>query len=155
MQSRPSSPYDRQLWQWHGASICAVGRSFKRPTSPQPMITGVRDSVRLPLFEEKRKGLPVTRGNQGYPSTSRWLAVCLRLFLDVAGAKRSAAWAVWPGSCWCGRGVAGVRRLAKRWLLEGCPLEPGSPDTKPTQDREESKSTRLTESAIVWQDSIS
>lgn len=55
-----STIHNRQPWQWQDASTCAVGRRCKRPTSPQPTIASAHDSVRLPLFEEQRKGLPVT-----------------------------------------------------------------------------------------------
>jgi len=51
-----------QPWRWQDASTCAVGRRCKRPTSPQPTIASPHDSVRLPVSEEKRKGLPVTTG---------------------------------------------------------------------------------------------
>lgn len=50
----------RQPWQWQDASTCASGRRCKRPTSSQPTIASPHESVRLPLVEATRKGLPVT-----------------------------------------------------------------------------------------------
>ena len=56
----------RQIGQWHDASSGEVGRKCKPLASPQPTSASAHDLVCVPLFEENRKGLPVTTRHQGY-----------------------------------------------------------------------------------------
>ncbi len=127
-QSRPTSPriHDRQLWQlaWrfdpcsgpHGASIRPVGRRCKRPTPPQPMIVSIRDSVRLPLFEEKRKGLPITtrapRVPQGHNTSTRPVQ---------CSAVGQQGWKACEQECDCDRrGYPDGRLLGQMYIRAAC-----------------------------------